>query len=165
MKKLFSVLLTAVLLLSLCACRPAGSRENTLAFVHRYGSGAYDSHLADGFTEAAKALGFAPTVVTPAQALYAATRAGALAQGRSDCGLLKVGFRADLIVMDLRNKPHMYPCHNMLNNVVFAAQGSDVCLTMVDGQVLYRDGLYTTLDIESVIAKANESTDAILRQL
>ena len=106
-----------------------------------------------------------PTVVTPAQALYAATRAGALAQGRSDCGLLKEGFRADLIVMDLRNKPHMYPCHNMLNNVVFAAQGSDVCLTMVDGQVLYRDGLYTTLDIESVIAKANESTDAILRQL
>ena len=106
-----------------------------------------------------------PTVVTPAQALYAATRAGALAQGRSDCGLVKEGFRADLIVLDLRNKPHMYPCHSMVNNVVFAGQGSDVCLTMVDGQVLYRDGLYTTMDVEAVIAKANESTANILRQL
>ena len=106
-----------------------------------------------------------PTVVTPAQALYAATRAGALAQGRDDCGLVEEGFRADIIVMDLRNKPHMYPCHSMVNNVVFAGQGSDVCLTMVDGQVLYRDGLYTTLDVEAVIAKANESTEKILRQL
>jgi rhamnose transport system substrate-binding protein len=74
MKKLFSVLLIAVLLLSLCACRPAESKENTLAFVHRYGSGAYDSHLADGFTEAAKALGFAPTVVTPADATATAQK-------------------------------------------------------------------------------------------
>ena len=49
--------------------------------------------------------------------------------------------------------------------MVFAGQGSDVCLTMVDGQVLYRDGLYTTLDVEAVIAKANESTEKILRQL
>jgi 5-methylthioadenosine/S-adenosylhomocysteine deaminase len=106
-----------------------------------------------------------PTVVTPAQALYAATRAGALAQGRSDCGLVKEGFRADLIVMDLRCKPHMYPCHSMVNNVVFAGQGSDVCLTMVDGNVLYRDGLYTTMDVEAVIARAVESTNKILRQL
>ena len=106
-----------------------------------------------------------PTVVTPAQALYAATRAGALAQGRNDCGLVKEGFRADLIVMNLRNKPHMYPCHSMVNNVVFAGQGSDVCLTMVDGKVLYRDGLYTTMDVESVIAKAVESTNKILSQL
>jgi rhamnose transport system substrate-binding protein len=74
MKKLFSVLLIAVLLLSLCACRPAESKENTLAFVHRYGSGAYDSHLADSFTEAAKALGFAPTVVTPADATATAQK-------------------------------------------------------------------------------------------
>ncbi|MBQ9003230.1 MAG: amidohydrolase, partial [Eggerthellaceae bacterium] len=35
-----------------------------------------------------------PTLVTPQQALHAATRAGALAQGREDCGLLKEGFKA-----------------------------------------------------------------------
>lgn len=106
-----------------------------------------------------------PTAITPQQALYAATRAGALAQGRADCGLVQEGFRADLIVLDLRNKPHMYPHHDMVNNVVFSAQGSDVCLTMVDGRVLYRDGIYTTMDVERVIANANASTENVLRQL
>ncbi len=47
-----------------------------------------------------------PTVVTPEQTLRAATRGGALAQGREDCGLLKEGFRADLIVVDV-DKPNM----------------------------------------------------------
>lgn len=106
-----------------------------------------------------------PTAVTPQQALYAATRAGALSQGRTDCGLLKEGFRADLIVLDLQNKPYLRPCHNMTNNVVFSAMGTDVCLTMVDGRVLYRDGLYTTLDSEAVARRAEESVEQILKQL
>ena len=50
-------------------------------------------------------------------------------------------------------------------NVVYAAQGADVRLTMVDGEVLYRDGAYTTIDIEKVKAEAQRHTDAILRSL
>lgn len=106
-----------------------------------------------------------PTAITPTQALYAATRAGALAQGREDCGVLKVGNRADLIVLDLRNKPYLRPCHSMVNNVVFSALGTDVCLTMVDGKVLYKDGLYTTIDLEQVTRKADESIRKILNKL
>lgn len=106
-----------------------------------------------------------PTAITPQEALYAATRAGALSQGRADCGLLKEGFRADLIVLDLRNKPYLRPCHNMANNVVFSAMGTDVCLTMVDGKVLYHDGIYTTLDLEAVARRAEESVEKILKQL
>lgn len=106
-----------------------------------------------------------PTAITPKQALYAATRAGALAQGRQDCGELKVGNRADLIVLDLREKPYLRPCHSMVNNLVFSAQGTDVCLTMVDGRVLYRDGIYTTLDLERVVRRAEESVEKILKAL
>lgn len=106
-----------------------------------------------------------PTAITPTQALYAATRAGALAQGREDCGALKVGNRADLIVLDLRDKPYLRPCHHMVNNIVFSAMGTDVCLTMVDGRVLYRNGLYTTLDLEQITAKTEESIARILRRL
>ena len=106
-----------------------------------------------------------PTAVTPKQALYAATRAGALSQGRTDCGLVKEGFRADLIVLDLRHRPYLRPCHDLRNNVVFSAQGTDVCLTMADGRVLYRDGEYFTLDLERVAANAEVSVAKILRQL
>ena len=103
--------------------------------------------------------------ILPRQALYAATRAGALAQGRTDSGALRVGNRADLIVLDLRKAPHMHPMHDAVNNVVFAAQGSDVCLTMVDGKVLYCDGEYPTLDLDRVIRRAEESVEKILKQL
>jgi len=105
-----------------------------------------------------------PTAITPKQALYAATRAGALSQGRTDCGLIKEGFKADIAVLDV-DHPWMRPCHDMVNNLVFSAQGSDVCLTMADGRVLYRDGLWLTMDVERVAALAEESVQKILAQL
>ena len=106
-----------------------------------------------------------PTAITPKQALYGATRAGALSQGREDCGLLKEGYRADLIVLDLRERPYLRPCQDMVNNVVFSAVGTDVCMTMVDGKVLYRDGLYTTMDLERVAYQAEQSVRKILSRL
>ena len=106
-----------------------------------------------------------PTAITARQALYAATRAGALAQGREDCGLLKAGGRADVIVLDLRQRPYLRPCHDMVHNVVFSALGTDVCLTMVDGRVLYRDGAYTTIDLERTVRNAEASVEKILGQL
>lgn len=90
------------------------------------------------------------SAMKPEQALYSATRAGALSQGRTNCGLIKEGFMADMIVVDM-NQPNMRPIHNVINNLVYSADGKDVCLTMVDGNVLYRDGEYTTIDIEKTI--------------
>ncbi len=103
--------------------------------------------------------------ITPKQALYSATRAGALSQGRDDCGLIKEGCKADLVVLDTNNRPYMMPCHSMINNVVFSAQGTDVCLTMVDGKVLYKDGEYTTIDLERAAFNANKSVEKILGKL
>jgi len=105
------------------------------------------------------------TAVSAREALYACTRAGALSQGRDDCGLIKEGYKADIAVLDLRGRPYMQPCHDMLHNVVFSAQGSDVCLTMVDGKVLYKDGIYTTIDLERVIANTGRSVNKILGEL
>lgn len=94
-----------------------------------------------------KAVSGDPTLITPAQALYAATRAGALSQGREDCGLIKEGFKADLFLLDT-DRPYMCPAHDPLSNLVYAAQGGDVVLTMCDGEILYRNGEYTTIDVE-----------------
>ena len=105
-----------------------------------------------------------PKAVSPTQALYAATRAGALGQGREDCGLVKEGFRADLIVINT-DKPNMHPVHDMRNNLVYSACGSDVCLTMVDGEILYRDGEYYSIDVEKTIFEAEKATEKILGTL
>jgi 5-methylthioadenosine/S-adenosylhomocysteine deaminase len=38
-------------------------------------------------------------------------------------------------------------------------------LTMVDGKVLYRDGAWTTIDVERAQAETDAATKAILAQL
>jgi 5-methylthioadenosine/S-adenosylhomocysteine deaminase len=104
---------------------------------------------------------FDPTLVTPVETLRAATYAGAKGQGRDDCGKLAVGFKADLIVMDL-SKPNMHPIHDLATNLVYSASGSDVLLTMVDGRILYRNGEYLTIDIEKTIYEVEKFTKRIL---
>ena len=105
-----------------------------------------------------------PTLVTPKQALYAATRAGAISQQREDCGLLKVGFKADLAVLDITG-PSWCPVNDMLANVVYASHGSDVVLTMCDGRVVYRDGTWPTIDIERAKAEVSQRTLRIKESL
>jgi 5-methylthioadenosine/S-adenosylhomocysteine deaminase len=111
-----------------------------------------------------KAAGSDPTLITPAEAMRAATVNGALAQGRPDCGSIALGKRADLAVLDV-DVPWMKPVSSQLSNLVYAAQGSDVVLTMVDGQVLYRDGQWTTIDVEKACFEAQAATDRISAEL
>ena len=111
-----------------------------------------------------KAKHYDPTLVTPQQALYAATRAGALSQSRPDCGLLKEGCRADLIVLDI-DQPHMKPVHSMTDNLVYSADGADVEMTICDGKILYNNGEYTTIDIEEVEYETERSRLRILSEL
>lgn len=105
-----------------------------------------------------------PTVVTPAEALAAATINGMRSQGRDDSGFVRVGMKADLAVLNI-DEPWMVPVNDWTTNLVYSAQGSDVCLTMVDGKVLYQDGEYKTIDIEKVKFEAQRATDAIRAQL
>ena len=105
-----------------------------------------------------------PKAVSPTETIYAATRAGAISQGRDDCGIMKEGAKADLTVLDISG-PHMHPVHDLKNNIVYSASGSDVVLTMVDGKVLYEDGDFLTIDIERTIFEAEKATKNILAQL
>ena len=93
-----------------------------------------------------------------------ATVNGAKSQGRFDTGVIKKGNKADLVVLDF-NKPHLVPCYDVLTNIVFSAQSSDVVLTMVDGDVLYRDGKYKTIDIGKVFDKISYYLPKILEQI
>jgi 5-methylthioadenosine/S-adenosylhomocysteine deaminase len=85
-------------------------------------------------------------LVNAETALTMATVNGARAQGRQgETGVILEGACADVIVLSL-DCPGMVPCHNALSATVYAANGSDVCLTMVDGQILYENGAFTTID-------------------
>ncbi len=116
------------------------------------------------FALASKGAFYDPTVISPKQTIQSATRVGALSQGRDDCGSIKVGNKADIIVLDI-NTPNFFPVHDYLNNIVYSANGGDVILTMVDGNVLYKDGVFTTIDIEKVKYNVGEAKSRILKEL
>ncbi|MDT7844464.1 amidohydrolase [Streptomyces justiciae] len=93
-----------------------------------------------------------PTLVGAEQAVRMATIEGARALGLADqLGSLEAGKRADLVVLDL-NAPHLRPLHDPWSTLAYAAHSADVRDTVVDGRVLMRDRVLTTLDEPAVIA-------------
>lgn len=105
-----------------------------------------------------------PLLVSTKDVLRYATINGALAQRRYDCGALKVGNKADLIVLDPLS-PSMQPVHNACNNLVYSASGRDVCLTMIDGKIVYENNEFKTIDIERAIYEVNKSASRIKKEL
>lgn len=99
-----------------------------------------------------------PEAGTSLEALKMATVNGAIAQQRPECGMIKVGMDADLIMVDF-DRPHLTPCYNVLSNLVYSARGSDVVMNMVRGRILYSDGIFHTIDIEKVKYEVRRSMD------
>lgn len=84
-------------------------------------------------------------------ALMMATVCGAKAQGRElRCGQICEGMDADLVLVDF-TAPHLIPCHNVLNALVYSAKGGDVAMTMVRGKILYQNGQFPTIDLKAVV--------------
>ena len=104
-----------------------------------------------------------PTMVTDAQVLDMATVNGAKALGRPDTGVLKVGYKADIIAVDMQ-KPHLIPALDEVALLVSSAQGSDVCMTMVDGKILYDNGKFTTIDVKVARAAVEASVSRLFDQ-
>lgn len=94
-----------------------------------------------------------PKAMDAEKTIKAATLTGAKALGFDKTGLLKKGYRADLILID-PDSLNMFPGVDPAADAVYSAQGSDVTLNMVNGKILYEKGEYKTLDIEKVKAQA-----------
>ena len=92
-----------------------------------------------------------PAALPSAAALMMATVTGARAQNRAaECGMLQVGMDADIALVDF-SAPHLMPCHNVLNGLVWSAKGGDVAMTMVRGKILYQNGHFPTIDLKNVV--------------
>ena len=81
----------------------------------------------------------APGALPARDALWMATREGARALGlEAEIGSIEPSKRADLILVE-RDRPHLRPDVDPWSTLAYAARGSDVRLTMVDGEILMRD--------------------------
>lgn len=93
--------------------------------------------------------------VTLKELLFAATRGGALSQGRNDAGIIKNGYRADMILVDVR-MPNMYPHNDLLSNIVYSMSPQNIKMTIIDGNVVYKDGEFMHVDFEKVRYEVDE---------
>ena len=97
-----------------------------------------------------------PTVVSASETLEMATVGGARALGLGkNIGSIEIGKRADLVVVNLK-RPHLMPLHNVVSHLVYAAKGSDVDTTIVDGKILMQEGKVLTLDEGTILEKAQK---------
>ncbi|NUT48828.1 MAG: amidohydrolase [Saccharothrix sp.] len=97
-----------------------------------------------------------------------ATRNGSDALGH-ETGRIEVGRKADLALVGLRNQMFtpLEPgnADHLYSHLVFAANGSSVDTTIVDGVVVLDDGVFTTIDEDEVLAKANEAFLRVLDRI
>ena len=103
-----------------------------------------------------------PGALPARDAVWMATREGARALGlEAEIGSVEQGKRADLIVVGL-DGPHLAPGSDPYSTLVYAARGTDVRHTVVDGEVLVRDSRPVRLDPAEVTAGARREAAALL---
>lgn len=88
---------------------------------------------------------------------------GAKALG-TETGMLKVGKKADLIVLDMK-KPHLTPCFDVPSHLVYSARGSDVRTTIVNGKILMDDYRVLTLDEQKVMEEAQKAAEELIARV
>ena len=95
------------------------------------------------------------------QALRMATVNGARALGLDgEIGTIDVGKRADLVLIDAI-APHLSPGRDPYSTIVYAGRPDDVRLTMVDGEILVREGVATRLDAAEIAIDARREARAL----
>ena len=81
------------------------------------------------------------SAVDAKEVLKMATINGAQAMGLKDCDVLAQGKYADIIRIDLK-QPNMQPIHNICKNLVYSGSKTNVKMTMVNGKILYENGVF-----------------------
>jgi 5-methylthioadenosine/S-adenosylhomocysteine deaminase len=105
-----------------------------------------------------------PGVLPARDVLWMATRAGARTLGlEHEIGSIELGKRADLIIVE-RDRPHLVPGQDPYSTLVYAARGSDVRTTIVDGELLVDDFAPVRVDRTEIAADARTAAANLARR-
>lgn len=97
--------------------------------------------------------------------LELATINGARAIGRAhDLGSLEAGKLADIVLVDL-DRPHTIPLHDIVSNLVFAANAASVDTVIVGGRIVVRGGRVQGVDEAAVLDRARAAATRVRGRL
>ena len=93
-----------------------------------------------------------PSAVPANQALKMATEFGAEALGLRKVGKLEVGYKADIVLWDMRGV-EWQPSYNPASLLVYSANSASADTVIVDGKVLMQNRELKTLDEEKILSE------------
>ncbi len=100
-----------------------------------------------------KVMSLDPTTMPAETVLAMATIGGATTLGAENAiGSLEPGKKADLIVLNM-NQPHLTPLYNIPSHMVYAARGADVIHSVINGRLVMKNRILTTLDEKEILSE------------
>ena len=102
-----------------------------------------------------------PTVMSAETVLRMATIDGARVLGlESLTGSIETGKQADIIIVDM-NQPHLTPLYNPYSQLVYAARGSDVITSIINGKIVMENRRLLTIDLREAMDQVRKTADHI----
>ena len=100
---------------------------------------------------------------TSYEMLKLATVGGAQMMGRNDIGSLEVGKGADLFMIDTEKLEYSGALHDPANLIARMGATGPVWLTMINGKVVFRDGVLQGIDEKGLAEEAEEACTRVIR--
>ena len=101
-------------------------------------------------------------VPQPKEFLNYATRGGADCLGRQDIGMLKEGMAADLFAINVNKLEYVGARHDPESLIPKLGVGSTVDLTLINGQIVWRDGQLIGLDEDKLVSEATAHVERVV---
>lgn len=105
------------------------------------------------------------SAMTAETALEMATLGGARAINREhELGSIEPGKLADIVLVDM-NRTHTLPIHDVVSNLVFSTNSSNVHTVFVGGRKVVEAGTMPGVDVAAILQRARERSAVIRQQL
>ena len=103
-----------------------------------------------------------PLALTAAKVLEMATIDGAEALGMAgEIGSLEKGKKADLFIFNPGTAIKAVPMHHPVSSLVYSSTGGNVETVVIDGRIILENGLFTAVDEERLIKKAQKAAEQL----
>ena len=100
-----------------------------------------------------------PTIIDADTVFAMATEAGArVFDLEGQAGRIDPGYLADIVGVRAGGNPCLQPIFDPIAALVYYGSGRDVAFTMIEGEYVYRDGEYPTIDMDEVMAFVQNET-------
>lgn len=96
-----------------------------------------------------------PMIMYPEDVLRMATEGGSRALGRTDLGKIKVGYKADLLMVNWKSS-HIAPVHKANSALVYNVNGNDVDSVWVDGKLVVDEKKILSIDEAALLEHCQE---------